>query len=76
MTEQKIKIKVRTSTEETTPKKETTTQNHTPQIKKGLIRKVVDIVYSDIKNFPEKIFGKKETIMISKDTWEDWEGQL
>jgi hypothetical protein len=52
-----------------------------PKRKKGLIRKIVEIVSNDIHNLPNKIWGKKDTMKKvnmpeSKESWKDWEGQL
>jgi hypothetical protein len=46
--------------------------------KKGLIRKIVEIVSNDIRNLPDKLWGAKKKVIMpdSKETWEDWRGEL
>jgi hypothetical protein len=58
--------------EEASPTTQSTKQ------KKGLIRKIVEIVSNDIRHLPDKIWGKREkTVALESDeSWRDWEGEL
>ena len=81
-TQPKIKVKVKarppipkgaakpTIQEEPIPKQ----QNR----KKGLIRKIVEIVSNDIRHLPDRIWGerKKVTMLKSNESWKDWEDQI
>lgn len=76
-----VRIKVKTSTDKpiyTESKKVEPVKKSKPfKERKGLIWNIVDIVYNDIRYFPNKILGRPVVkTMLSKDTWEDWEGQL
>jgi hypothetical protein len=53
-------------------------QQPKPKRKKGLIRKIVEIVSNDIRNLPTKIWGAKKKVNMpdSKETWKDWEGEI
>jgi hypothetical protein len=49
-----------------------------PKRKKGLIRKILDIVSNDIRNLPNRLWGAKKKVNMPKsdETYKDWEGQL
>lgn len=78
----KIKVKVRpyTPTGQAPKKKEEpTTQPPQPKRKKGLIRRIGELISSDIRNLPDKIWGTKKNkvkMTESKESWKDWEGEL
>jgi hypothetical protein len=78
---QKIKIVVKPAGAGVVParKKEEPTTQPTKR-KKGLIRKIVEIVSNDIRDLPDKLWGKKQvkkaTMPDSKESWKDWEGEL
>jgi hypothetical protein len=77
----KIKIVVKPTGGGAVPvkkKEEPTTQP--TKLKKGLIRKIVEIVSNDIRDLPDKLWGKKQvkkvTMPESTESWKDWEGEL
>lgn len=79
----KIKVKVRPYTPTgQAPKKKVEappTQPPQPKRKKGLIRRIGELISSDIRNLPDKIWGTKKTkvkMPESKESWKDWEGEL
>lgn len=79
----KIKVKVRLYTPTgQAPKKKVEappTQPPQPKRKKGLIRRIGELISSDIRNLPDKIWGtKKNKVKMpeSKESWKDWEGEL
>lgn len=49
-----------------------------PKRKKGLIRKILDIVSNDIRHLPVKIWGEKKKVNMPKsnESWKDWEDQI
>jgi hypothetical protein len=79
LTEQpKIKIVVKPASGSVPKKKEAPPTTQPAKCKKGLIRKIVEIVSNDIRHLPDKIWGKREkTIVLESDeSWRDWEGEL
>lgn len=52
-------------------------QENRPERRKGLIRRIMEIVINDIKH-PSRIFEKEKKVIMpeSKETWKDWEGQI
>lgn len=71
----KIKVRAKQSGKFIAPQKERQAE---PKHQKGLIQKIMEIVSSDIKHLPDKIWGvrKKITMPESKESWKDWEGQI
>jgi len=78
----KIKVKVRPPVPKGGTKptvQEEPIQQQKPKRKKGLIRKIVEIVSKDIRNLPNKLWGEKKKKVImpeSKESWKDWEGEI
>jgi hypothetical protein len=79
----KIKVKVRpyAPTGQASKKKEEVPPSSPPQPKrkKGLIRRIGELISSDIRNLPDKIWGKKQNkvkMPESNESWKDWEGEL
>jgi hypothetical protein len=82
---QKIKIVVKPTGAGVVParkKEEAPPTTQPTKRKKGLIRKIVEIVSNDIRHLPDKIWGEKNkqqkevTMPESTESWEDWEGQI
>jgi hypothetical protein len=50
-----------------------------PKRKKSIIRRIGELISSDIRNLPDKIWGKKKKVIKmpeSNESFKDWEGQL
>jgi len=50
-----------------------------PKRKKSIIRRIGELISSDIRNLPNRIWGKKNnTVKMpdSKESWKDWEEQI
>jgi hypothetical protein len=77
---QKIKIVVKPSggaiVKKATIKEEPIQQK--PKKKKSILRRIGEIVSNDIHNLPTRLWGAKKKVIMpdSKETWEDWRGEL
>lgn len=53
-------------------------QQPIPKKKKSILRRIGEIVSNDIHNLPTKLWGAKKKVNMpdSKETWNDWEGEI